>query len=79
MSDSEYSDDYDSDEDADYDPALEGIDMDDREAYLERYRDELQQLYDIMMTQGKCVFGEAFFQLGNYGTFAHFIYKYTTP
>ena len=78
-SEASYSDEeYNSDSDADYDPALEGVCLDDRAKWCERYYEELTQLYKHFQDNGKETFGEAFFQLGNFGTFQHFCYKYTT-
>ena len=79
MSDYETEDSYDSEDDANYDPSLEGVCETDRATWCERYHEELTWLYDRLLIDGRQTFGEAFFQMGNYGTFTHFMYKYTTP
>jgi len=76
---SEFSDSYDSDEDADYDPKLEGVNEDDRAMWCDRYHEELTLMHSKLLEDGRQVFGNAFFQLGNFATFSYFIYKYTTP
>jgi len=78
-SETDFSDSYDSDEDADYDPKLEGVNDDDRAKWCERYRDELTLMHQQFVDEGRHVFGTAFYQLGNFATFSHFVYKYTAP
>ena len=72
-------DEYDSGEDADYDPELEGVDLEDRAKWIERYHEELTWLWDSLKERGVETFGKAWLQNANYGTFCYFAYKYTTP
>ena len=79
MSEEEWSDedDYDSDEDADYDPELEGVSLEDRAQWIERYHDELLHLWNKTQEEGVNIFGRAFLQNANFATFCYFCYKYT--
>ena len=39
----------------------------------------ITELYSLFKANGRVAFGEAFFQTGNITSFAHFVYRYTTP
>jgi len=76
---SDSEDAYDSDEDADYDPELEGVNLEDRAKWIEEHHEELTWLWDKLKTGGMDIFGNAWMQNGNFGTFCYFAYKYTMP
>lgn len=77
----------DSDNDPDY--REDSADEDDDELPQSMARDRaewvvdnqtaIEDLYGAFKEAGQQLFGNAFFQCGNITTFAHFVYKHTTP
>lgn len=51
----------------------------DRAHWIEKYSDELEDLYRLFRNAGHDLFGKAFFQCGTVNKFSNLIYKYTTP
>ena len=50
-----------------------------RNRWVEVHYDVLEELYQQFRDNGKRVFGDAFFQLGNFGSFIDYVRMHTVP
>lgn len=51
----------------------------DRAQWVVANTEAIEELYKIYCDAGKLLWGRAFFQCGDITSFAHFVYKHTTP
>ena len=78
--------DFDSDDDPDYressadeEEEIKPSYAQDRAQWTVYNYEEICELYKMVRENGKTLFGQAFFQLGDITSFSHFIYNFTTP
>ena len=50
-----------------------------RHAWLTEYEDELEEMYQAFLANGRLVIGRSFHQLGSFEHFAKFVFKYMQP